>query len=229
MRRTNKNRLIVEFTEFNAQRLNPDSAQMGIGVDNPQLSLNAFDKHEDSIRAGMSRINNIVHSLSNSSSFRTLKSKFALEEQDLKALKILRIVNADNVNYDIYISFIIDDVEYFGLIENILGNDVNLKSEVFKDSDLVQSKEWIIRTKGLIIKTIKNWLCPENGKYTLINDYTICYSINTGRMTRLEKGSEIEVVRSSDNKIVIKHENDLYNLVNDNFIYFNYWFEKIKD
>ena len=150
-----KDFLINEMTEFNAQRLNPDSAQMGISVDNPQLSLNAFDRHEDSIRAGMSRINNIVHSLSNSSSFRTLKSKFALEQQDLKALKILRIVNADNVNYDIYICFIIDDVEYFGLIENILGNDVNLKSEVFKDSDLIQSKEWVIRTKGLIIKTIK--------------------------------------------------------------------------
>lgn len=226
MKRTNKNRLILEFTEFNAQRLNPDSTQMGISVDNPQLSLNAFDRHEDGIRAGMSRINNIVHSLSNSSSFRSLKSKFALEEQDLKALKILRIVNADNVNYDIYVSFIIDDVEYFGVIENIFGNDVNLKSEVFKDSDLIQSKEWIIRTKGLIIKTVKNWLYPENGNYILINDSIICYSVNTGRMARLEKGSEIEVIRSSENKIVIKYDNDLYNLINDNFIYFNYWFEK---
>ena len=224
-----KDFLINEMTEFNAQRLNPDSAQMGLSVDNPQLSLNAFDRHEDSIRAGMSRINNIVHSLSNSSSFRTLKSKFALEQQDLKALKILRIVNADNVNYDIYICFIIDDVEYFGLIENILGNDVNLKSEVFKDSDLIQSKEWVIRTKGLIIKTIKNWFYPENGNYTLLNEYVICYSVNTGRMTRLEKGSEIEVIRSSENKIVIKYDNELYNLVNDNFIYFNYWFEKVQD
>jgi hypothetical protein len=223
-----RNKLILEFTEFNAQRMNPDSAQMSIQVDNPQLSVNAFDKHEDAIRAGVSRINNIIHSLSNSSSFRTLKSKFALEEQQITSLKVLRIVSADNVNYDIYISFVIDDTEYFGLIENILTNDTTFKSEVFKDFDLVQSKEWIIRTKGLIIKALKKWLQPEEGKYKLINEQVICYSVDTGRMVRLEKGSEVEVVRAYDNKVVIKYNNDYYNLVNDNFIYFNYWFEKLE-
>jgi hypothetical protein len=223
-----RNKLILEFTEFNAQRMNPDSAQMSIQVDNPQLSVNAFDKHEDAIRAGVSRINNIIHSLSNSASFRTLKSKFALEEQQITSLKVLRIVSADNVNYDIYISFVIDDTEYFGLIENILTNDTTFKSEVFKDFDLVQSKEWIIRTKGLIIKALKKWLQPEEGKYKLLNEQVICYSVDTGRMVRLEKGSEVEVVRAYDNKVVIKYNNDYYNLVNDNFIYFNYWFEKIQ-
>jgi hypothetical protein len=223
-----RNKLILEFTEFNAQRMNPDSAQMSIQVDNPQLSVNAFDKHEDAIRAGVSRINNIIHSLSNSSSFRTLKSKFALEEQQITSLKVLRIVSADNVNYDIYISFVIDDTEYFGLIENILTNDTTFKSEVFKDFDLVQSKEWIIRTKGLIVKALKKWLQPEEGKYKLLNEQVICYSVDTGRMVRLEKGSEVEVVRAYDNKVVIKYNNDYYNLVNDNFIYFNYWFDKIQ-
>ena len=220
--------LLREMTEFNASRLNPDSAQMSVGVDNPQLSINAFDKHEDAIRAGISRINNIMNSLSNSSSFRTLKSKFALEDQQITSLKVLRIVSADNVNYDIYISFVIDEVEYFGVIENILTNDSTFKSEVFKDDDLVQTKEWVIRTKGLIVKTLKKWLQPEDGKYKLINDHIICYSVNTGRMFRLEKDVEIELIRSYDNKIVIKYNNDYYNLVNDNFIYFNYWFLKIQ-
>jgi len=221
------NKLILEFTEFNAQRLNPDSAQMAVHVDNPQLSVNAFDKHEDGIRAGMSRINNILHSLSNSSSFRTLKSKLSLEDQKLQSLKILRIVNANNINFDVFISFKIDDDEYFGVIQNILDRNPIFKSEVFKDFDLVQSKEWIIRTKGLIIKTIKSWLLPEEGKYKLINDYVNCYSTETGRALRLEKDSEVELVRAYDNKIVIKFKNEYFNLVNNNFIYFNYWFEKI--
>ena len=132
------NKLILEFTEFNAQRLNPDSAQMAVHVDNPQLSVNAFDKHEDGIRAGMSRINNILHSLSNSSSFRTLKSKLSLEDQKLQSLKILRIVNANNINFDVFISFKIDDEEYFGVVQNILDRNPIFKSEVFKDFDLVQ-------------------------------------------------------------------------------------------
>lgn len=222
-----RNKLILEFTEFNAQRLNPDSASMAVSVDNPQLSVNAFDRHEDAIRAGVSRITNILHSLSNSSAYRSLKSKFGLEDQNIQSLKVLRIVKADNINYDVYLSFVIDGQEYFGVIENIMDRNPVFKSEVFKDFDLVQTKEWVIRTKGLLVKTLKKWLQVENGKYRLINDEVICYSVDTGKMGKLDKGVEVEVVRSFDNKIVIKYKNDFYNLVNDNFVYFNYWFEKV--
>ena len=222
-----KNKIILEFNEFDANRLTPDSAQMAVSVDNPQLSINAFDKHEDAIRSGISRITNIIQSLSNTSAFRNLKSKLALEDQQMTSLKILRIERVDNINYDIYLSFIIDGKEYFGVIENILSSDSVFKSEVFKDGDLVQSKEWIIRTKGLIIKTLKKWLQIEEGIYKLINNEVICYSVDTGKMCKIEKGSEVEVVRSYDNKIVIKYDSDYYNLFNNNFIYFNYWFEKI--
>ena len=221
-----KNRLILEFSEFNAQRLNPDSAQMAVSVDSPQLSVNAFDKHEDAIRTGVSRINNILHSLANTSSFRALKSKLGLESQNLEFLKVLRITKSDQVNYTVYVSFVIDGEEYYGYINNITSREPSFTSEVFKDTDLIQTKEWVIRTKGLVIKTLKKWLRPEEGLYKLENDSVICYSIDTGKMAKIEKGSDVEVIRSYDNKILIKYENDFYNLVNDNFIYFNWWFEK---
>ncbi len=222
-----KNRLILEFTEFNAQRLNPDSAQMAVHVDDPQLSINAFDKHEDAIRAGISRINNILHSLANSSSFRSLKSKLSLEAQKIDSLKILRISKVNEINYDAYISFKIDDEEYYGVIHNLTSVNPSFKSEVFKDSHLIQSKEWIIRTKGLIVKTVKQWLKPEVGSYSLINDEVICYSVDTGKMAKITKGSVVEVIRTYDNKILIKYMNEYYTLNNDNFIYFNWWFEKM--
>ena len=222
-----RNKLILEFSEFNAQRLNPDSAQMGIHVYNPQLSINAFDKHEDAIRTGVSRINNILHSLSNTSSFKSLKSKLALAEQQIKSLKVLRIVNSDSVNWDFYISFVIGDDEYFGVVKKLTSKNPEFTSEVFKDFDLVQTKEWIIRLRGLVIKTLKQWLRPDEGVYKLLNDEVICYSIDLGKMVTLKKGIEVEVVRTFENKIIIKYKGDHFNLVNNNFIYFNYWFEKI--
>lgn len=224
-----KNKLILEFTEFNAQRLNPDSAQMGVHVDNPQLSINAFDKHEDAIRTGISRINNILHSLSNTSSFRALKSKLALEDQQITSLKILRILNTDRVNWDFYVSFMIGEDEYFGVIKNMTSKNPEFHSEVFKDFDLIQTKEWIIRLKGLIIKTIKKWLRPQEGTYKFLNEDLVCYSIDLGKMVTLKRGIVVEVVKTFDNKIVIKHNNDLFNLINDNFVYFNYWFIKVED
>lgn len=223
-----RNKLILEFTEFNLQKMNPDSAQISTHVDDPQLSINAFDKHQDAIRAAMSRINDILYNLAGTNAYRSLRSKLALEDQDIQKMKILRIVK-NGINYDVYITFLIDEQEYWGVVENILGTSPEFTSEVFKDYDLYQTKEWVIKTKGLVIKAIKMWLKPEPGTYRLLNDEVLCYSNETGKQLRMEKGIEIELVRSHDSKIIIKHESDYYNLVGDNYIYFNWWFEKIEN
>ena len=222
-----RNKLILEFTEFNMQRMNPDSAQASMHVDDPSLSTNAFDKHQDAIRQATSRINDIMYKLSGSDAYKNLRGKLALEHQDIKSMKILRITKVNGIDYDVYVTFVIGDNEYWGVINGILTSSPELESEVFKDYDLYQAKEWIIKIKGLIVKTIKTWLKPEPGKYKLINDEVLCYSIETGRQLKMEKGIEIDVVRPYDNKIVIRHESETYNLVGDNFIYFNWWFEKI--
>lgn len=222
-----RNKLILEFTEFNMQRLNPDSVRASMHVDDPSLSTNAFDKHQDAIRQAMSRVNDILWNLTGSNAYKNLRGKLALEEQDIKSMKILRIVKVNGINYDVYITFVIGDNEYWGVINGILTANPDLESEVFKDYDLYQAKEWIIKIKGLVIKTIKTWMKPEPGKYKLLNDEVLCYSIETGRQLKMEKGIEIELVRSYDNKIVIRHESETYNLVGDNYVYFNWWFENI--
>jgi hypothetical protein len=215
------------FTEFNLQRFNAHSPTGQPNVDNPQLSINAFDKHQDGIRQAMSRINDILYNLKGTSAYSTLRSKLALEDQDIKSLKIQRIVKSNSINYDVYLAFIIDGEEYWGVINNITTNDPKFTSEVFKDFDLLQPKEWVIKIKGIVIKTIKTWLKPEPGMYKLLNDEVICYSVDTGKQLKMSKGIDIEVVRSHDNKIIVKHDSDYYNLVGDNFIYFNWWFEKL--
>ena len=134
---------------------------------------------------------------------------------------MLQFSNKENL------SFVIGEKEYWGVIENIMSSNAELESEVFKDYDLYQAKEWIIKIKGLIIKTIKEWLKPEPGQYKLVNDEIICYSIETGKQLIMDKGLEIEVVRSHSDKIIVRYENDTYNLVGDNYIYFNWWFEKL--
>lgn len=224
-----QNKLILEFTEFNLQRFNADSAQASVHVDDPSLSTNAFDKHEDRIRQSMSRVNDIMFNLKGTNAYKALRSKLALEHQDIQSLKVLRIVKSTSLLYDVYVSFRIEGEEYWGVIENILADSPKLKSEVFKDYDLYQPREWVIKITGLIIKTIKTWLKPEPGIYKLLNDDIICYSIETGKQLKMDKGIEIELVRAYDDKIIIKYESDRYNLVGDNYIYFNWWFEKIDE
>lgn len=219
--------LICEFNEFTNMRMNPDSVQSSVHVDDPQLSINAFDKHQDAIRQALSRIDGILHSLSNSNQYKFLKGKLGLEEQNITNMRIIRIVK-EGISYDVYISFTINNEnEYWGVIKNILSLNPEVTSEVFKDGDLVQTKEWVIKTKGLLLKVIKNFLKPEPGKWKLLNDNITCYSLETGKLMKMEKGAEIEVLKSYNDSIIIKFENVKYSLHNDNYIYFNYWFEKL--
>ena len=223
-----KNRIILEFSEFNLQRYNQDNAQVSLGVtSDPSMSVNAFDRHNDAIRFGMSRINGIMKSLSNSFAFRGLKAKLSFEEQRPEKLKILRIL-PNNTDFNVYISFEINEKEYNGVIKNLLGNtDVN--SDVFDDNDLIQSKEWVIRLKGLFVETIKKWLLIEPGEYKFINDKMNCFNLKTGVLLTLNKNNIITVIKTipKENKIVFKYKNDEYFMNKNNFIYFNYWFEKI--
>lgn len=225
MKRRNSN-LILEFTEFNLQRFNPDSAQASVHVDDPKLSTDAFDKHQDKVRLAMSRINDILKNIKGTTAYSQLRSKLALENQDIQNLKIIRILK-NGISYDVYIKFVVDEEEYYGVVSDVIGVNTKFNSEMFKDFNLFQPIEWIIKTKGVVIKTIKEWLKPLPGQYKLINDEVICYSTETGRQLKMNAGIEVELVRAYPDKILVRYNSDTYALTGDNFIYFNWWFEKI--
>lgn len=225
-----KLKLIKEFNEFQSMRLNSDmaSSTMPIAVDNPALSTNAFDKHIYNIQNIYNRLNDINISLSNTSAYSELRSKLSLDEQNISSLKILRIISNNTVNYDIYISFIINDIEYWGVVENILNDSPEVTSEAFKDSyNLILSKEYVIKVKGTIIKYIKNWLCVEKSYYKLLLDDMNIINTKDGTISTIEKGDTVYVKNSSINKIIISYKNDEFILTGKKFIYFNYWFDKI--
>ena len=218
---------INETSEITLQRWTSDVGQMGVAPPDAQLSINAFDIQDNAIRDATAKINGLLKSLSNTPQFMVLKSRLSLQEQNITSMKILRIEKSNNINYNFYIKFIISEEEYWGVVENILDENPVFKSEVFKDSDLILSKEWVVKTKGLVVKIIKKWLNPEPGKYKLINPSCYGTNIYNGKIFTINNGDVVEMLRSYENKIMIKYNNEVYNLTGDNFIYFNYWFVKI--
>ena len=166
--------------------------------------------------------------LQNTSTYKSIKSKLSLEDQQIYSIKIIRIVKSTSLKYDVYISFKIkgEEEEYWGVVTDIM-NFPDFKSEIFKDHTLLQTKEWVIKTKGLVIKNILNWLKPQFGKFKLLKDEIYCYSSKTGKLNILPKNSKIEVLKSYNDKIIFEYNNEQYTLTGDNFIYFNWWFEQV--
>lgn len=221
------NRLIKEFNEFNAQRMNPDNMPMAMHVDNPELSMDAFDKHIDNIRSSNIKLNGILNTLANSGGVFNMRKDKMEDGLDIRSLKILRMYPSNDINLDIYISFVISDQEYYGVIKNFMDESPKVFSEAFRDPRLLPSKEWIIKVKGILVKTIERWMIVEPGKYQALKDIE-CTTEDTGALVQVKAKTKFEVIRNYDyDKIIININGTDCALKGMNFYYFNYWFKKI--
>jgi len=223
-----ENRLIKEFNEFNLQRMGQDNTPMAVHVDNPQLSTDAFDKHVDNIRSSNVRLNGILNVLSNSGGVFNFRKDKMEDGLDITNLKILRMYPNNDINLDVYISFIISNIEYYGVIKNFMDETPQVHSEAFRDPKVFASKEWIIKVKGLLIKTIRQWLNVEPGKYQALKSVQ-CTTEDTGELVEIKMNTKFDVLMNYDySKIVVDINSINCILTGMNFFYFNYWFKKIE-
>jgi hypothetical protein len=203
MKKRRDSHLILEFTEFNLQRFNPETAIYPLpNVANKELSVDAWDRHQSAIQSSLVRINNIMSGLSNSSQISSLRSQVALENQNLQSLTILRVIKKE-YNYDVYVKFVINDIEYWGVIYGLLDKNPTFESEVFVDTTLLQPKEWKIKTSGLIIKAVKKFFEPDFGSWKLINDYCEALCRESGKKITLKSGDVVNLIAWDKDRLVI--------------------------
>lgn len=220
-----KEKLILEFSEFNLMRLNPETAVYPLpNVQNKELSVDAWDRHQSAIQSSLVRLSNITSQISGTSQISALRSKIALESQNIQKITIQKIIKK-NENWDVYLTFLIDDTEYYGVIKKILDVSPEFHSEVFKDTGLLQPKEWRIKTSGVILRSVKDFLIPEKGDWILERDLCEGYDRISGEKVIFKKGDEVKLKSSELGRITIEKLNRLYDLRGDNFIYFNWWFK----
>jgi hypothetical protein len=216
-------KLIREFTEFNNQRMNADTVPQSTHVDNPSLSMGSYNRYEMNLKSSFDRLNNLYKNIAYTTTGLNLKTGSTVEGSDLKNIKILRIYPKNDIYLDVYFTFEIEGEEYYGVINKLNSTTPEVKSEIFRDRKIFQTKEWTIRIKGNLIKSIKKWMEAEPGKYKSLKDVD-AYNENTGELTLIPINQEIELIRSLDNKMVIKYMDNNYNLVGRNYYYFNYYF-----
>jgi len=219
-------KLLLEFSEFNYQRLNSDSVPQSTHVDDPRLSLGSYNRFLSNLTNSYNRLNHIFKSINKTTTGVSLKSGKKLNIRNIKNIKVIRIVPTDDIYYNIYLTFELEDKEYNGVIERINSLKPQFRSELFKTTQYFISHEWGIRMRGNIIKAVKMWLNPENGKYkTLKNIMGI--SKNTGERKKIPMGTEVELVKSVQQKHHLKtQEEEEVILSGINYYYFNYYFQK---
>lgn len=217
--------LIREFSEFSLQKFG--QGMPNTHADNKELSHGAFDKHIDNLRMSNVRLNDILNSIRSSNDIYNTKTDKSMDGLDISNLKILRMFQLNEIDIDVYISFNLGEKNYFGVIKSFVINPV-VQCEIFRDHSLFVNKEWVIKMKGLLLKTIKGWLnIPSNTKWKSLKPIQ-CTDTLTGELLIIDEGMEVKVIRTlSNNTIIISINDRTCEIKGTNFYYFNYWFEEL--
>jgi hypothetical protein len=202
-------KLILEFTEFTAQQFSNQPL-------NKQTSLNAFDKYENDKLTSNARLNDILSDVK----FSDINNN--VTNIDISELKIIKMKVNNSIDLDVYITFVLDEEEYYGKITNLKTNPI-INLGVF--NKLYFDKETKIRLKGLILKTIKQWFNISPSYWNALKEIK-ALEISTGIEVIIPKGGKIYVLRSLTDSIQIKYNEMICELSNLNYYYFNYWFEQ---
>jgi hypothetical protein len=218
-------KLLLEFSEFNYQRLNSDSVPQSTHVDDPRLSLGSYNRFLSNLTNSFNRLNHIFKSINKTTTGVSLKTGSRFNIRNIKNIKVIRIVPKNDIYYNIYLTFELEEVEYHGVIERINSLEPQFKSEFFKTTQYFITHEWGIRMRGNIIKAVKMWLIPEEGKYESLKDIRGIKK-NTGEIIKIEKHSTVELIKSDHTHHSLIYNDEVVVLDGINYYYFNYYFRK---
>jgi hypothetical protein len=250
-----KERKILKFKEYNLIRENSEFNQYQLGLPGvstlpnygfamqPDFSIygNNDGKYVDFYSrqsAYMSHLLQVIKDVQGGDLYRTdisyRKIDTFLEDIDkFDNLKILRIFKNELNLIDVYISFTFDEEEFFGVYKKFNGLTKPLiKTEFFTTVTLGYFDEkYFLKFNNYLYKILYNWFIPSKGIYknlkidnTLRDDF--------GKVITIKKGVLVEVMgynKEMDNKlyIIVKYNNNIYYIDNNDFYFFNYYFEKI--
>lgn len=223
-------KLIREFTEFNNMRMGSDSVPQSTHVDDPNLSLDGFDRFEANLKNSLHKLNDLYQDISQTTTGVNLRTGDTIDTSDIKKIKIIRIYPKDDIYMNVYFTFELGDEEFYGVINKINGLDSTLNSEIFRNRLIHGGKEWTVRIKGNIIKAIKKWLSPPTIEYTSLKEIDAIDEV-TGELILIPNGSDIKLTRvvDSEDKMLIVYNDRSYILNHKNYFYFNYFFSPIEE
>lgn len=177
-----KSNLILEFTEFQAQRMNTGPSIFSVHPNNPELSSDSYDRQQwynQSMLARLFRLN----------SFLQMGGRTRGHIIEISNLKLLQMNEVNNSDLEAHIEFELDENVYWGVVRSLLRNPV-LHTEAWRE--IQTTKEAQVRVESHIVKSLLDWLTPYTGKYKCIHK-TVGRNVETGKEVIIPENWKIDV------------------------------------
>lgn len=210
----------------------PQSSNFNHQIDDYSLSSDPSDRLSNNIKSGVFRMTSIMNDLFRNG---TIDSGHESDYSDLEKIsefKILRIFKNDIFLLDIYISFIVDEIEYYGVFKNYGGvRKHEFKSEILTSGEY--NKNFLMKLEGILIKAMERFFVPKRGMYTsmgtfIVEDkFGVKHTIKKGKSVKVEKAVS-GLDRYIHLEVDIDGEMEAFYIKNLDFYFFNYTFREYK-
>lgn len=210
----------------------PQSSVMNHQANDYSLSSDPGDRYEMNMKSSIFRLTSIIRTMIDTGAIQTgsaLGSDFS-DIEKITELKILRIARNQNLLLTIYITFVVDDIEYYGVFEDYGGFSKPLfKSEIQRDPDY--TKNFVMKLEGIILKALKRFFTPKKGMYKAATDVIVQDKYGVKHTIEAEKPVKVEDVINDEEDSYVqldvkigRNESETFFLEGISYYFFNYWF-----
>lgn len=241
----NKHQFINENygSEFSQMQFNVQPMGLGPGygfaVDN-QISIysDADSPYVDQYHRTpwmTNKLLNITKDLrANGSFYAATKFDHFIEDlENYNDFKILRISPNHSLTLDIYISFTLEDEEFFGVFKKFNWiQKPELLSDLFTDSRFTYiDNRYRLKLSNYFYKVLVKWFIPKLGEYMTLKDVPV--NNEMGEVKQIPKDNKIIVSAHTEDKdgtpyITVVYRDEKYFINKNDYYFFNYWCEKIE-
>jgi len=227
-------RKILKFEEFsiieNAAGGYPQSSVYNSQANDSSLSADATDRFDMHMKNSIFRLTSIIRTMIDNDGIQIGHNADFSDIEKITELKILRMFKNISLLLDIYISFVIDDKEYYGVFTNY----GSIRKSIFK-SEVIQNPEYnknfIMKLEGLLLKALSRFFTPKKGMYksntdVLVQDkYGVKHTIDKGKPIKVE-----DVINDEGDSYIQldvktgRNTNETFFLKGIDYYFFNYWF-----
>jgi len=238
-------KLILEYSEFNQYQMGIDSqnplgpgygfaSDAGLSVygnsDGPYVDYYA---RLGGAIARMGQISKHAMAGSDRDMMKQYKNDKFLEDLDnFSDFKILRMFRNNFLKLDIFISFNLEDEEFFGVFKNFNWIDKpKLQTELWGDQRFTyMDEEYKLKLSNYFYKILCDWFDVDEGLYKTLKEVEVKNEM--GEVEKIKMNAIVELIKSEVNKdgnpyIKLKYKEKYYSITGNDYYFFNYWFEKV--
>lgn len=213
-----------EFSQFNSEDNLTFGAGYGFAVDR-SISMDNTNDGAYSPANKIGRLASIINKM-NINPFAQLNKGIDYFQEDIDEISdiiILKTVINKSNDIDVFISFKLEEDEYYGVFKNFNKDKIDFKCELFTDVERgYADMSYRLKFSNLFFKIISNWYNIKKSEYTALTDI-ILYDYILSPIT-VKKGQKLKVIDCDIPKkeIIVLYKDNRYTLRGNDCYYFKY-------